>query len=74
MKKAESEDHIRALCHVWRKATGQADAPVGDLHFSNFWRWLNEHHPSVADFKSVGGARYIAEMWFDDEFKQGWRG
>jgi hypothetical protein len=69
-KKAECEKAIRSLCHVWAK-----DNPPGDHpSFSAFKRWLHaKGYGHYLNFRAVGGAEFIAEMWFDQEFKQTWR-
>jgi hypothetical protein len=41
---------------------------------SAFKAWLHEKHYShYLDFRSVAGADYDAEAWFDDELGQNWR-
>jgi hypothetical protein len=69
MKKSEAEKAIRHLCHKWA-----AENPPGDHpSFGDFKRWLNEKgYGGYLGFRSVMGADYDAEMWFDQEFKLTW--
>lgn len=73
MKKGECEKAIRFLCHEWRNATGLSNTPSGELSFSAFFTWLKQHYGQYLEFRSTMGAEYMAEMWFDQEFKQSWR-
>jgi hypothetical protein len=74
MKKDECESAIRALCHQWRAARGLPGAAAEHPSFTDFQAWLQEKgHAKYLDFRSVAGADYDAEMWFDQEFKQTWR-
>ncbi|CAA2108962.1 hypothetical protein MBUL_04455 (plasmid) [Methylobacterium bullatum] len=72
MKKDDAERAIRGLCHVWRREAGLDDAAPLDLHFSSFWEWMKGHHIQYTTFKARGGAAFIAELWFDQEFKLTW--
>ncbi|MEN3209835.1 hypothetical protein PUR23_07230 [Methylorubrum populi] len=72
MKKAEAEREIRQLCHTWRKETGRQDVDEGDLIFSEFWSWMKDYHYQCTEFKATAGAEEMAEIWFDQEFKQMW--
>jgi hypothetical protein len=75
MKKAEAQQAISALVEAWAKATGQPMPPDGKYHysFSGFFNWVQNNYPSYTDFRAVPNARYVMEMWFDDEMKQAWR-
>jgi hypothetical protein len=74
MKKAEAEQVIRHLCHVWAAETGQPMTAESMPSFSAFKAWLDQKHYShYLDFRSRCGADYDAEHWFDQEFKQTWR-
>jgi hypothetical protein len=74
MKKEDCEKAIRYLCHEWAKARGIPDPPIDQPSFSDFKAWLVEKGYSYyLNFRSVMGADYDAEMWFDQEFKQTWR-
>jgi hypothetical protein len=43
-------------------------------NFLAFESWLNEAgYGSYLNFRSIMGADYDAEMWFDDELGQYWR-
>ncbi|KAB2671079.1 hypothetical protein F9K77_14070 [Ochrobactrum sp. LMG 5442] len=72
MKKDEAERAIRYLCHEWEKT--QPQQALEHPSFSDFTSWLSSNgYSHYLDFRSVMGARYDAEMWFDQEFKQTWR-
>jgi hypothetical protein len=72
--KAECEKAIRHLCHEWAKELGIHVSPENDPGFSKFRIWLEEKgFGSYLKFRSVAGALYDAEMWFDQEMKQTWR-
>lgn len=74
MKKDDCEKAIRALCHDWSEARGLTGAQLEHPSFSDFKSWLSERgYSRYLDFRSVMGADYDAEMWFDQEFKQMWR-
>ncbi|RWE34990.1 hypothetical protein [Mesorhizobium sp.] len=74
MTKDESEKTIRHLCHVWAQECGIALDPTVQPSFAQFKLWLNKKgYSHYLDFRSVAGADYDAEMWFDHEFKQTWR-
>ena len=73
MKKDECERAIRNLCHEWRKEAGLSKTPAGELHFSQFFSWMQQRYPSYLNFRTITSVRYDAEMWFDQEFKQTWR-
>jgi hypothetical protein len=73
MKKDECEQVIRQLCHQWRSESGFADVPPGDLQFSGFLSWMEQHHSNYLRFRSGMSVRYDVEQWFDQEFKQMWR-
>ena len=49
--------------------------PDGKYHysFSGFWTWVQNNHHPYTQFRAVPNARYVAEMWFDQEMKQAWR-
>lgn len=74
MKKAEAEKAIRYLCHEWSKATGIPMSAGSEPSFSEFTQWVRaKGYGSYLEFRSVMGASYDAEAWFDEEFKQMWR-
>jgi 5-methylcytosine-specific restriction endonuclease McrBC regulatory subunit McrC len=71
-KKAECEQAIRALAREWFETLPQA-APEHPS-WSEFKTWLGEKHYShYLNFRSVAGADYDAEAWFDDTLGQNWR-
>jgi hypothetical protein len=70
MLKPEAEKTIRHLCHVWRGASGNDRTPEADLSFTSFWIWCRDEYPDATNFRATGGPRYIAELWFDQEFRQ----
>ncbi|WP_238367630.1 hypothetical protein [Mesobacterium pallidum] len=73
MKKADAEKVIRSLVHDWAAETGFMNNGDQEPSFYDFWSWLEARAPQAKDFRSVGGADYIAEMWFDEELGQLWR-
>lgn len=72
MTKTECERAIRQLCHQWKR-THHANLGNQDVRFSDFRAWLEQHHAELLQFRSVMPAMDLAEMWFDDEFRQTWR-
>jgi hypothetical protein len=70
--KAECECAIRHLCHQWKR-TYHDSLPNQNLRFSDFLAWLEQSHPELLRFRSVMPPVDIAEMWFDQEFRQTWR-
>jgi hypothetical protein len=74
MKIAEAEAGIRQLCHVWATAVNLNDTEREDPSFAAFKAWLHRNHYSLyLDFRATAGPDYMAELWFDQEFKQTWR-
>lgn len=74
MKKSEAEAAMPALIDKWRKATSQPDSDGKNyLSFGDFWTWLQNNHHQYTQFRAKPNARYVTEMWFDDETKQTWR-
>lgn len=71
MKKAECEQTLRHLCHVWRES-GLSETPVGGLSFIQFFSWVEQNYPSYLNFRTTTSVRFDVEMWFDQEFKQAW--
>ena len=74
--KAESEQAIRSLCWDWAKARGLPLPPDGAFHYSfgDFKSWLGENgYSHYLNFRATPSADYVAELWFDQEFKQSWR-
>ena len=73
MKKSECEPAIRQLCRQWRKLDSVKELPAVELSYSSFKRWADEQgYSQYFKFRSVAGADYDAEMWFDDEFNLNW--
>ena len=73
MSKAESEQAIRHLCHVWAETLGPVDQQY-HYSFLAFTRWLEARgYGHYLEFRSVRSARADAELWFDQEFAQTWR-
>lgn len=74
MNKKEAEPLIRHLVTVWAKETGFDSDTGKQPSFSAFKTWLSQKGQSgLLIFRSVAGADYDAEMWFDQELKQTWR-
>lgn len=73
-KKAECEAAVRRLCHDWAKEKGFTIS--SDIHpsFIEFKNWLGSNgYAHYLNFRSVAGADFDAEIWFDQELKQMWR-
>ncbi|SMF83556.1 hypothetical protein SAMN06265365_15013 [Tistlia consotensis] len=74
IKKDEAERVIRHLCHEWARESGIPREPVDQPSFFDFKSWLSmKGYSHYLNFRSVMGANYDAERWFDEEFKQTWR-
>ena len=74
MKKDDAEKAIRQLCHEWEKSKGARFTAADHPSFSEFKSWLSDMgYAHYLNFRAVGGPEYVAEMWFDQEFKQTWR-
>ena len=74
MLKDESEKAIRHLCGEWARDAALMPAELEHPSFSAFKSWLGQKgYSRYLDFRSVAGADYDAEFWFDQEFKQTWR-
>jgi hypothetical protein len=72
MKKAEAEKAIRYLATQWANTLSEEDKEHPS--FSAFKGWLAANRYSgYLDFRSVMGANYDAEAWFDEELGQTWR-
>lgn len=72
MKKSESEPIIRGLATDWFRTLPEEKREHPS--FSAFKDWLStKGHSHYLNFRSVAGADYDAEMWFDDELGQNWR-
>ncbi len=72
MKKAEAETAIRYLVTQWANTLSKEDKEHPS--FSTFKSWMfASGYGRYFDFRSVMGADYHAEAWFDDELKQNWR-
>lgn len=39
-----------------------------------FYSWMDQNHANYLAFRTTTSVRYDVEMWFDQEFKQTWRG
>ncbi len=70
MKISEAEPAIRSLTHIWAKLPENAEFQKSDLSFQVFWNWLSDSNWSYTQFNSRTGARYDAELWFDEETGQ----
>ncbi len=72
MKKSESEPIIRGLATDWLRTLSEEKQEHPS--FSAFKDWLStKGYSHCLSFRSVAGADYDAEMWFDDELGQNWR-
>jgi hypothetical protein len=72
MKKDTAEAAIRHLARDFRDTLPEPDREHPS--FAAFTAWLEKNgHSKYLGFRSLAGAHYDAEMWFDDEFGQNWR-
>lgn len=72
MKKSLAEPVIRHLATEW--FDGLPPEKREHPSFSSFKFWLDSKgYGHYLRFKSVAGANYDAEAWFDDELRQNWR-
>ncbi len=72
MTKADSEKAIRELSDTWYN--GLPDPKPEHPSFLAFKSWLSEKgYSHYLRFRSVMGADYDAELWFDQQRKQMWR-
>lgn len=72
MKKSECEPHIRRLCREW--VATLPDTKKEHPSFSSFKEWLRgTDNAQYLYFRSVAGAEFDAEVWFDQELGQMWR-
>jgi hypothetical protein len=72
LKKHEAEQAIRSLSTTW--AATVSENAKEHPSFSDFKAWLSsQSYSHYLSFRSVMGADYDAEMWFDQELKQTWR-
>jgi hypothetical protein len=59
---------------VWARDAKLTPLELEHPNFSAFKAWLDvKGYSHYLDFRSVAGADYDAESWFDQEFKQAWR-
>jgi hypothetical protein len=77
MTKKEAEQAIRHLCHEWARDQGIRIPPNGDVNFhpsfSAFKQWCEDkHYGHYFRFRSRTDPDSVAEIWFDQEFKQTW--
>ncbi|MFB9261701.1 hypothetical protein ACFFWD_00700 [Bradyrhizobium erythrophlei] len=71
-KKSECEQAIRSLAREWLETLPETAREHPS--WSAFKIWLGEKHYShYLNFRSVAGADYDAEAWFDDALGQNWR-
>jgi hypothetical protein len=70
--KSECERAIRSLARDWFNELPEEKREHPS--WSAFKTWLGQRNYShYLDFRSVAGADYAAEAWFDDELAQNWR-
>jgi hypothetical protein len=74
MKKSDAEQAIRQLCDEWAREAQLTEADLKHPSYSTFKSWLSaKGYSHYLNFRSVAGADYDAELWFDQEFNQTWR-
>lgn len=73
MTKAEARDAFPTLFAKWRRSAGNASHHEQTLLFDEFCSWLRDNHPEALGFRSVMGAEFALEQWFDEATHQSWR-
>jgi hypothetical protein len=76
MKKDECEEAIRALCGKWSQIKGYNGLSNDTIHpsYSEFKDWCQKSgYGRYFKFRAYPSTDYVAEIWFDQEFKQRWR-
>lgn len=73
MTNRQCERAIRNLCHEW-KLTHHAMTSQQDVSFAEFFQWLTEFHLAIMSWQSSLPTSQIVERWFNQEFRQTWRG
>jgi len=73
MKKPEAEHQIRYLINQWCNPEENRHIPKGELHFSDFYSWLQQNWPTLLQFRRVMSVSDEVERWFDQETGQTWR-
>jgi hypothetical protein len=72
MKKPESKQALHELFSQWKRELSPAQ--VEHPSFYEFKEWVQKKgYSHYLKFRSVAGADYDAELWFDQFFKQMWR-
>ena len=73
MKKSEAEALHRILITRWiREEKPERDGPGEPYNFYEYLRYAESQRADCMDFRSLAGARYDVETWFDDETGQNW--
>lgn len=72
MTKAEVRKAFPALFSKWRHLPEFTRVDDQELHFFDFWRWLENNHPDATKFRSVMGPKEDIGLWFDEAAHQMW--
>lgn len=73
MKKEDSRNAFPTLYNNWRRDKGLTNIPPSELHFSDFFSWVEDNHREYTLFASFTSVSDDFEAWFDQETKQTWR-
>ena len=73
MKKEDSKHAFPTLFNSWLRDRGLKDTKPSELHFSDFFSWVEDNHREYTLFASSTPVSYDFEAWFDQETKQTWR-
>jgi hypothetical protein len=74
MTKRQAEKDLPHLFDKWRDEAKLAAEDLEHPSYSDFKRWAQENgYSRYWDFRSVAGADYDIEAWFDEHFAQMWR-
>jgi hypothetical protein len=72
MAKAEVQKAFPGIFSKWRELPEYAEVDDQELHFFDFYNWLESNYPEATKFRSVMGPREDIELWFDEAAHQMW--
>jgi len=62
MTKAQVRKACAGFFATWRYLPENANTDDQKLHFFDFYRWLEDHHPEATKFRSVMGPKEDIEL------------
>ena len=72
MTKAEIQKAFPSIFSEWRSLPEYAEVGDQELHFFDFYNWLEGNYPDATKFRSVMGPKEDIELWFDEAAHQMW--